>query len=354
MPVNRLLNWAAAALALTAAPLHAQSDAPHFADKTITFVLSVPAGSGADIHGRLMARHIREHIPGNPQTVVVNRPGGRGSVARNFVYESGDADGTTLYYGEWGATAVIEGDAGVRYVPEEMGQVGSAASNLAFVARRDKIPDTAALPEVEDLIVGGRGATQTIEVLGNLSLRVLDVPFRYVGGFGGFSKIQAAIKAGEVHGGHAGLTGYNRFFGAESDVAWPVYYHPTFDENNEPMPLAENTFPEGTKSLIEVHNELYGSDPSGPYWDAYVWHRNNVLAATVAVLTAPGVSDEVLTTLQEAYQATVTDEDYLQEYRDTIGAPPPFNPTAVTEKIFANYRDVPPAVQETLAEIGGL
>lgn len=341
----------ALALALAALPALAQD---HFAGKTITFVMSVPAGSGGDQHGRLTARYMERHIPGNPTIIANNRPGAGGAIGVNSVFDSDDTDGTTLFYGSWNAPAVLEGREGFNYVPEEMGVVGSAGSDLAVVVRRDVVPDHAALGSVQELLIGGRGASNDIELLGNLSLRVLDVPFRYVGGFGGFSAIQASIKAGEIQGGHAGLPGWVSFFGPDDPDAWAVYYHPLFDADGTARPKTPGAYTDDTLSVVEVHNILHGTDPSGPWWEAYKWHQSNIMAATTVVLSPPGVSDEILEILQTAYQAVAEDPEFLAEYEAMIGTPPPFNSTEETKRIFQEYRNAPPEVAAAIEELSAL
>ncbi len=349
---GRIAAGAAGAAALLPRSALAQD---YYAGKTITFILSVPAGSGGDLHGRLTAKYLERHIPGNPTIVINNRPGGNGAIALNFVYEQAPRDGATFFYGEWNAAAVIDEAPGIRYAPENMGVVGSAGSDLALVARHDVIPDHMALASpARDFIVGGRGATNAIEVLGNLALKTLGVDFRYVGGFGGFSKIQAAIKADEVHAGHAGLPGYVRFFGDDSDVAWAVYHHQQFDVNGDALPKNPKAYPEGTPSVIEVHNMLRGSDPSGDWWNAYKWYQSNLMAATTSILSPPGVPEEALAIMQAAYQSVAADAEYLAEYEASIGVPPPFNSTEKTTNILQTFRDIPEDVAATVREITAL
>ncbi|WP_421907525.1 hypothetical protein [Mameliella sp.] len=354
MTTRRTFAWLASA-ALAGAVL-APGDAAaqdYYDGKTITFVLSVAAGSGGDLHARLTAEYLEKHIPGNPNIVINNRPGGKGAIALNYIFEQAPQDGTAFFYGEWNAAAVLDGAPGIRYVPEEMGVVGSAGADLSLVARYDVVPDVAALADAE-LIVGGRGSTNAIEVLGNLGLRVLGVDFRYVGGFGGFGKIQAAIKPGEVNAGHAGLPGYVRFFGDESDIAWPVYYHPQFDEAGNPRPKTPGAYPDDTLSIVEVHEALHGAPPSGKWWEAYKWYQDNLMAATTAILSPPNVPDEALEIMQQAYQDVAADPDFLTEYEKAIGVPPPFNSTEKTRAIINGFRDIPAEVQATVQEISKL
>ena len=342
---------AAGLLAAAGAPMAAAED--YFAGKTITWVLPWPAGSGGDLHGRLTARYMEKHIPGNPTIIVNNKPGGAGIIAINTVYEQGETDGTTYFYGNWSPSAVIDEAEGVRYVPEEMGVVGTAGADLAFMVRKDQVPELAALKDTR-FIVGGRGATNAIEVLGNLALKAIGADFRYVGGFGGFSKIQAAIKANEVHAGHAGLPGYVKFFGPDSDVAHPLYYHQQFDVDGNPMPKPEKAYPASVPTFYEAHIALHGEPPSGPYWEAYKWWHSSLMAAATAILSPPGVDPDVLAIMQEAFQDTAKDPEYLAEYEGSIGVPPPFNPTDLSVQILQTFRDMPPEVQEVVQEISNL
>lgn len=347
-----LIGLMSAAAALTAVPTIAMAE-DYFDGKTITWVLPWPAGSGGDLHGRLTARFMEKHIPGNPTIIVNNKPGGSGIIAINTVYEQGPTDGTQYFYGNWSPSAVIDEAPGVRYVPEEMGVVGTAGADLAFMVRKEQVPDLMALKDA-NFIVGGRGATNAIEVLGNLALKTIGADFRYVGGFGGFSKIQAAIKANEVHAGHAGLPGYVKFFGPDSDVAYPLYYHQQFDVDGNPMPKPAKAYPDSVPTLFEAHQALHGTDPSGPYWEAYKWWHSSLMSATTAILAPPGVDPEVLGIMQQAFQDVAADQEYLAEYESAIGVPPPFNSTEKSIQILQTFRAMPPEVEAVVKEVSGL
>ena len=73
----------------------AQSDSD-FKGKTVTIIIAFGAGGGYDQYGRLFARHIGRHIPGNPTVVPSNMPGANGIVAANYLYNTAPKDGTAL------------------------------------------------------------------------------------------------------------------------------------------------------------------------------------------------------------------------------------------------------------------
>lgn len=51
------------------------AEAPFYQGKRITFPINYTAGGTTDMEGRLVARHLGKHIPGNPRIVVKNMPG---------------------------------------------------------------------------------------------------------------------------------------------------------------------------------------------------------------------------------------------------------------------------------------
>ncbi len=78
---------AGAAFAGTARPAAAQSaEAFYKGLSDIRLIISAGAGGGYSVYGRNLARHMPDHIPGNPNIVVQNMPGGGGIKATNYLY----------------------------------------------------------------------------------------------------------------------------------------------------------------------------------------------------------------------------------------------------------------------------
>src|SRR5205807_2120523 len=80
-----LLTWTAPAVAETS-----------FAGKMIRLYIGTGPGGGYDAFGRLVARHIGRHIPGNPGMVPVNMPGASSLTLTNFLFNSAPRDGTAI------------------------------------------------------------------------------------------------------------------------------------------------------------------------------------------------------------------------------------------------------------------
>ena len=96
---NRLLAafGGIAAIALTAPSALAQTPEEFFKGKTVTVYIGFGPGGTYDLFGRMVARHIGKHIPGNPSIVVRNMPGGLGIAAANFLAKAAPRDGTVLH-----------------------------------------------------------------------------------------------------------------------------------------------------------------------------------------------------------------------------------------------------------------
>lgn len=68
-----------------------------FPDRPIEMIVTFEAGSSADVMGRLMARLLSQHLPNNQQVVVVNRPGGGGTIGLTALTRA-EPDGHTIVY----------------------------------------------------------------------------------------------------------------------------------------------------------------------------------------------------------------------------------------------------------------
>src|SRR6185295_6020734 len=64
--------------------------------KQVDLYIGYSVGGGYDIYGRLLARHLGRHIPGNPTVVPRNMPGAGSLTLANWLYGAGPKDGTVF------------------------------------------------------------------------------------------------------------------------------------------------------------------------------------------------------------------------------------------------------------------
>ena len=70
--------------------------ANYYQGKTVTIISGTTAGSAYDTYARLFAAHLGKYLPGNPDMVVQNMPGGGSMVAANYTYGIAKPDGLTI------------------------------------------------------------------------------------------------------------------------------------------------------------------------------------------------------------------------------------------------------------------
>src|SRR5262245_48474167 len=74
----------------------AQPVADFYRGKTVQLLIGYTVGGNYDLSGRILARHIGRHIPGNPTVVPQNLPGAGSLRLANLLYNVAPKDGTTF------------------------------------------------------------------------------------------------------------------------------------------------------------------------------------------------------------------------------------------------------------------
>src|SRR5262245_49799449 len=77
-----------------AGPAQAQFD--FYRGKQIRMVIGHPVGGDYDIGGRLLAKYLARHIPGQPAIIPQNMPAAGSIVAANFLQAQAPSDGTVF------------------------------------------------------------------------------------------------------------------------------------------------------------------------------------------------------------------------------------------------------------------
>jgi tripartite-type tricarboxylate transporter receptor subunit TctC len=191
------------AFAVTAvAPTLAAAQEPNFAGKNVTMIIGFGAGGGYDAWGRLLARHIGKHMPGKPNAVPQNMPGGGSFTAANHIYSVAPKDGSVMgIIARDAPLGPISGMAGARFDALKMTWVGTPTTetNVCFSHKRAKVQSFEDLLKHE-LIIGNTGAgTGTYTYPKGLN-GLLGTKFKLVSGFKVSTDVLLAMERGEVDG----------------------------------------------------------------------------------------------------------------------------------------------------------
>ena len=199
----RLAGLCIAALTALSPGLARAQDAvaQFYKGKQISIVVGTAAGGGYDAYARFIARHLGDHIPGNPTVMVSNMPGAGSNLAAYHVAANAPKDGTVI--GAIFAGALLEpliGTTTVRHDPNRFQLLGSANDDVyVCLARKDADVKTFAQAMETPLIMGASMASSSADFAMTLN-NVLGTKFKVIIGYTGSRSIMLAMEKGEVQG----------------------------------------------------------------------------------------------------------------------------------------------------------
>jgi tripartite-type tricarboxylate transporter receptor subunit TctC len=191
----------AASLAVCSAPA-AADPAAFYAGKQLEIYVGFSAGGGYDTYARTLARYYGDHIPGKPDIIVKNMPGGSGIKLANWLYAVAPKDGTVLATIARGAPVHdMLGGPGVRFDPLEFTWIGSMNNEVSVcvTAARSAVKTFAQLRQTE-VVVGGQGKSSDSEVFARFAKNLLGARIKLISGYPGTKESIMAMERGEVDG----------------------------------------------------------------------------------------------------------------------------------------------------------
>ena len=88
--------------------------------KTVTWIVGFREGGGTDRLTRILQAKLSQHLPGNPNIIVLNKPGGGSVTASNAFQREAPNDGTMLIMASTsGILPVLLGSSVAEYNPNE-------------------------------------------------------------------------------------------------------------------------------------------------------------------------------------------------------------------------------------------
>jgi tripartite-type tricarboxylate transporter receptor subunit TctC len=194
---------AVAALAALAGPAaKAQSAAEFYRGRSIDLDVGYSVGGGYDLYARLLARHLGQHIPGNPTIVPKNMEGAASLRLANFLYSAAPRDGTVIGAISRGAAFdPLLDENGAQFDASKFSWIGSA-NNEVSVCVALQSSGIASFNDVltKTLTIGSTGVGDDTYQFPALMNAVLGTKFKIVTGYPGGNDITLALERGEVQG----------------------------------------------------------------------------------------------------------------------------------------------------------
>ena len=202
MRLRRLILLCAATLAM-AMPAAAQQDvAAFYRGKQLRLIVGTGAGGGYDLFARAVARHIGNHIPGNPAVIVQNQGSAGGLLMANQLFSLGPKDGTVIAAPVNGLpTAPLLEPAGAHFDAARLNWIGSTnrETYVGFAWHSAPVQSLADLLQ-KQLIVGATAAGTTLVDFPLVTNRILGTRVKVVRGYDSTPQSNVAMERGEVEG----------------------------------------------------------------------------------------------------------------------------------------------------------
>jgi tripartite-type tricarboxylate transporter receptor subunit TctC len=214
----RRVAFLAAAFAITvASTASAQDVGAFYKGKSIRLVIANGVGGGNDAYSRLLARHIVNHIPGNPSIIVENMPGAGGLRAANWIYNIAPKDGTVM--GTVNNAMVVEplfGNSAAQFDSRKYEWIGAMSkqyTTCAVWAATDIMTIDDA--KKRQVLVSTTGMTGNSALMPLMLNTLLGTQFKVIAGYT-TTGMRLALEQGEAEG----ICGFSYDTFAASDPEW--------------------------------------------------------------------------------------------------------------------------------------
>jgi tripartite-type tricarboxylate transporter receptor subunit TctC len=159
-------------------------------------------GGGYDIYGRVFARHMSRHIPGNPTIIVKNMPAAAGLAAASALYATADKDGSVIAaFTNGAAMDPLFGNPGARFDAQKFNWLGSIGKLQNVCATWHESPvKTIEVTRAREVIVAAAGATSNTAIVPKTLNALLGTRFKVIGGYDAGTGLTLAMERGEAEG----------------------------------------------------------------------------------------------------------------------------------------------------------
>ena len=337
----------AAALAIVASligvtAVAAQPVDRFYAGTQIKLVIGGGVGGGYDFYGRLVARFMGRHLPGHPTFVAPSMPGAAGIIAANYLYNIAPRDGSEIgIVGRAvGTQPLIDpSDKAPKYVATKFNWIGTPQQEIGILVVRQPSPiRTLDDLKSQELVLSGTTLAAPPSSYPRLFNKLLGTKFKVVDGYKTSQEALLAVERGEVDGhlassAAAPLRARINPWIAEGKVRVLAQIGMSRDPENGDAPLildlARTTMERQVLELVLAQQVM-------------AW----------PLLAPPDVPVDRVKALRTAFDATMTDPDFLTEAAKLKVGIDPIGGEKINEMLERLYA-TPKDVLDRLAELSG-
>ena len=321
----------AAAMAISAGAF-ADAVSDFYKGAQMRMIIRSDPGGTYDFYSRILSKHMRNHIPGAPQILNVNMPGGGGIVAANFVGKVAPRDGTILTMVGLGLPVdqALGLSKSFQSDLREFSWLGSISySNQVLVTWRNAKVQTLDDARRTPSQIGSTGAGSVSQQYPSFYNEFLGTKFKIVFGYAGSAQINMAMERGELDG--SGSTGWAQYL-----IDVPHYVRDKMITPIVPAGLRKEPDLPDTPLLLDLAKT--------PEEKAAYLFMSAAVDFGRPIASTPDVPADRLAALRKAFMETMADPDFIAEVKKGGGEVRP-SPADETAKIVRDLIETPEAVK---------
>jgi len=322
----------------------AAEKAPFYQGKTLNFVINFAAGGPTDIEGRVFAKHLGKHIPGQPAIVVQNMGGGGGITGVNYIGEVAKADGLTAGYFTGSLFHHQTKDPGLRVDLGKFGFITGVHGVTVSYIRADTPPGIkkpADFVKAERFKAAGLSVSSSKDVRFRLSFDLLGLKYDYVTGYSSSSTARLAVQRNEAQYHDETLPAYRAAVEPQmvkTGEVTALYYTDLVLPDGEILVSAD--VPE-LLPFTHYYRQVFGKMPSGIKYEALKAANMSSTNMTRLIMLPPNSPPEAITTLRQAIVSLSKDSDFLGDAQKTMRFHPRFEVGEQGERLFQRASQTP-------------
>lgn len=356
----RLLGGLAATCTLLAAA-SPPADAQYYAGKTLTMLINYGAGGNTDIEGRVFQRHLARHLAGNPNIVVLNKPGAGGLVGINYLGSGAvPADGLMFCFCTLNAVAPIINDPALKVKVQDFAFISGVAQWSVGYIRKDVAPGMhkpADIAKATGVFAAGYNPTTTQDMRIKLTLEMIGAKYKMVTGFRSSNDVNHSILQKETNYSTSSMPSFEGQVMpnmVKQGIVIPVWYYEMSGEKPGTFRTSPVLTEQKVPTFADVYKQVYKKYPSGPKWDAFVLINDIASAMLRAVMLPHGSPKAAIDELRKAFAALASDQAFVSEYERVIRTKPELVSHQEGEAILSKLNGVNPNTVALLRQVGGL
>lgn len=344
-----LFFWAVLAFTVQARA----AERPFYQGKTITVLINFAAGGPTDIEGRIIARHLARHIPGQPSVIAQNMGGAGGVIAANYLGEVAKGDGLTLGYFTGTLFHQQLKNPALRVSLARLPFIAALQGITVCYIRADVPPGIkkpADIIKAQKFRAGGLSFDSSKDVRFRLSFDLLGLKYDYVTGYNSSSEARLAVQRNEIQYHDETLPAYRSQVEpnmVKTGIVTPIYYNDLVTPQGDVK--ASPDVPE-LPSFTQLYSQVFGKPPSGIKYEALKAANISNVNMSRVILLPPGSPPDAAAALRQAFVSLARDEEFLADAKRVMRFAPRFETGEEADRLYQKVMQAPAEVLDFLRQ----